>query len=258
MEKQTPEQVVNDLENLTQELAGLYSNTGDSTYPVSASHRQSLRSTARLTPGERTAASFVATQGNAASISARRGLTPTTGAREAHQSSGVSTGRIEASDHPMPLSMDDCQHGNLARQWTIPVDCLHNWPKGHLVHLWIIHHGGPHGNLASMSMICQNGNHVSPSVIFILVPILWEGGQGMIWSHPLLFGGISPPDDRGIAKSPIAKTLMILPCDDQGPALAIEHMFARALVHGRKLLGRKSCDRQKHGSQPKCCQNSTS
>ncbi len=139
------------------------------------------------------------------------------------------------------------QHDNLACQWTIHVDCPHNRQKGHLVRLWTIHHDGQHSNLSSMSLICQNGNHVTPSVMFILVPIMWEGGKGMIWFHPQLFGGISLPDDRGIAKSPLSKILMILPCDDQGLALAIEHIFARALDPDRKLLERKSCDKQKHG-----------
>ncbi len=95
MDKQTPEQVVQDLESLTQELAGLYSVTGESTRSVAATPRSSLHTTSRLTPGERTAASSFAVRGNAASIAATRVSVPT-GAREAHQSSGGSTRRIAA------------------------------------------------------------------------------------------------------------------------------------------------------------------
>ncbi len=57
MDKQTPEQVVQDLETLTQALTGLYTVTGESTRSVDATHRSSLYTTSRLTPGERTAAS---------------------------------------------------------------------------------------------------------------------------------------------------------------------------------------------------------
>jgi hypothetical protein len=95
MDQQTPEQVVQDLETLTQALAGLYSVTGESTRSVAATHRSSLHTTSRLTPGERTAASSFAVRGNAASIAATRISVPT-GVRETHQTSGGSTGRIAA------------------------------------------------------------------------------------------------------------------------------------------------------------------